>query len=641
MCGIAGAIARDRRRDVGPLVERLTQALAHRGPDGSGLRFLQGRSAAFGHRRLSIVDLELGAQPMSNEDGRVWVVLNGELYNHLDLRHELAALGHCFRTRADTEVLVHGWEEWGTELLGRLNGMYAFALFDGRSSRGSGEVVLARDPVGVKPLYFGVTDQTWWFASELQAARVCGLVGSALRPQAFDEYLVYRFVPSPGTFYPNAWKVPPSHLVRLELDALPGHPRFERFDARFDPATVPLSRRDWEEALRSGLRAAVSRQLMADVPVGSLLSGGVDSTVVTQLMRDGLAEPPLAFAVGFADAREPDELACARRAAAALGVPLVEVAVEETDYLAAWPSYLASFGEPIANVGMLLVGLLCRTVRQTRKVVLAGQGADEPLGGYPRHVAERLHPAARFLGPLLRVLPDTVGRSDNLSRFRHIAAATNEARRFAETLAVFPPPQAVAVTGHQLDPDELAEPVRRWLPEQDGSDSLNRLLQVDARMSLADDLLIVADHTAMASSVELRVPFLDLEFLALVERMPSRYKVSWLGARKWLYRRAVTGLVPDGLRTSLTGWAARVGRKLGFSAPVDRWFARWVREDAEGYLLGRGSRAPEFLRAEPIRTLLRDVRDRKLPRARQLVSLYVLESWLRGPSGASATGVRV
>src|SRR6267142_832880 len=298
MCGIAGVLAGSRTADVTPIVERLTTALAHRGPDGSGFHFARGRSVGLGHRRLSIVDVEGGAQPMANEDETVWVVLNGELYNHLDLRRELEQLGHRFRTRADTEVLVHGWEQWGTRLLERLNGIYALGLLDLRSQ--SPGLWLARDPVGVKPLYVGVTGGDWWFASELAAARSAGLLDGELRQEAFDQYLVYRFVPSPGTFYRNAWKIPPGHFCHLMLDALPKEPEFTEVETRFTPASLPQSRGEWEEALRTGLTAAVRRQLMSDVPVGSLLSGGVDSTVVTGIMRDALDTAPAAFAIGFA-----------------------------------------------------------------------------------------------------------------------------------------------------------------------------------------------------------------------------------------------------------------------------------------------------------------------------------------------------
>jgi asparagine synthase (glutamine-hydrolysing) len=628
MCGIAGALSAEPHREVVPLVERLTAALAHRGPDGTGLYYAPTRSLALGHRRLSIVDLECGAQPMANEDERVWVVLNGELYNHLDLRPELERLGHHFRTRSDTEVLVHGWEEWGPGILERLNGMYAFAVWDARQSPGT--LWLARDPVGVKPLYLGRTDRTWWFCSELAAARRCGLLPADLRPEAIDEFLVYRFIPSPGTPYRNAWKIPPGHLCRLPFANLPDQPTFEPYPTRFAPASLPRSRGEWAEALRAELDAAVRRQLMSDVPVGSLLSGGVDSTVLTRVMSDALPEPPTAFAIGFRDRPEMDELGAARRAAAALRVPLTEVGVVENEFLAEWPRQVASLGEPIADSSALLVGLLCRTVRQTHKVVLTGQGADEPLGGYPRHAGERFYRWLRHAPGVLDWMPERMLSSDRVARLRRVAREADDAQRFTETLAVFGPNEAVRLTGHAVSPAALADPVRRWLPQEDGPDSVNRLLLIDARLSLADDLLIIADHMSMASSVELRVPFLDLEFLALVERMPSRYKISRLGERKWLYRKAVSGLLPHRLRPSLVGWRGRLGRKLGFSTPLTSWFRTWLSGPAEDFLLGKGARLPGYLNAEGVQKLLVEARDHGLPRDRQVMSLFVLEGWLRG-----------
>src|SRR3989442_7979204 len=252
MCGIAGVITAERDSDVRPLLERLTAALVHRGPDGRGFHFAREHSIGLGHRRLSIVDVESGAQPMANEDERLWVVMNGELYNHLELRRELEAVGHRFRTAADTEVLVHGWEECGPALLERLNGIYAFGALDLRRN----ELWLGRDPVGVKPLYVGITDGAWWFTSELGAARSCGLLSADLRSEALDEYLVYRFVPSPGTFYRNAWKLPPGHLFRLPAEALPVSPSFQSFETRFAPSSLPSTRSEWEQALREGLTTA-------------------------------------------------------------------------------------------------------------------------------------------------------------------------------------------------------------------------------------------------------------------------------------------------------------------------------------------------------------------------------------------------
>lgn len=629
MCGISGALAPDPRADVSGIAERLSAALAHRGPDGVGLHLARGRSVALAHRRLSIVDVACGAQPMTGEDGRVWVTYNGEIYNHSVLRQQLEALGHTFRTRADTEVLVHGWEEWGPNLLQRLNGIFAFALLDERDAAAP-VLWLARDAVGVKPLYVGVSGGIWWFTSELAAAREADLLDETLRPEAFDEFLVYRFVPSPGTFYPNAWKLPPGALCRLDLNALPAKPSFDMVGTAVAPSATPRSRGEWEDALRDGLRTAVERQLMSDVPVGSLLSGGVDSTVVTRFMRDALPEPPMTFGIGFAGEPGGGELANARRAAQALAVPLTEVSVRDDEYQAAWPVHAGRLGEPIANSGVLLVGMLCAEVRKTHKVVLSGQGADEPLGGYPRHAGERYYSLARRLGPLLRRLPEGLASSDRVRRVQRLAAEREEARRFAEILAVFSPKEAVALTRHRIEPDQLVDPVRRALPPDHDGDSLNRLLRADARLSLADDLLTVADHMSMAESVELRVPFLDLEYFALLERMPSRYKVSPVGGRKWLYRRAVAGLLPDAVRRDLTGVRSRLGRKLGFATPIDRWFRDWLHGGAEAYLLGPSARSTAFLQADTVRELLTAVRDRGAPRTRQLLALYVLEAWLRG-----------
>lgn len=630
MCGIAGIIAADPRRDVSSAIRRLTAALAHRGPDGDGVDFARGRSVALGHRRLSIVDLACGAQPMANEDGRVRVTFNGEIYNHLELRRELETLGHRFRTRSDTEVLVHGWEEWGTELPGRLNGIFAFGILDTRGGDEQPVVWLMRDPAGVKPLYTGVTDGLRWFASELAAARTSGLVAETFRREAFDEFLVYRFVPSPATFFTDAWKLPPGSICRLDASGVGGQPAFASYESRVTAGPTPSGAADWEHALRSGLREAVERQLMSDVPVGSLLSGGVDSTVVTKFMRDALPQPPMTFGVGFAGETDDGELVHARRAAAALGVPLTEVSVREAEYRARWPEHAATLGEPIANSGVLLVGMLCAEVRKTHKVVLSGQGADEPLGGYPRHAGERYYPVARRLRPLLEQLPERVASSDRVRRIRRLAAQPEEARRFTEILAVFSPAEALDMTGHALDPAALAEPVRRALPEEGDGDSLNRLLRADARLSLADDLLTVADHMSMAESVELRVPFLDLKYLGLLDRLPGRYKVSAFGSRKWLYRRAVAQELPPAIRRELTGMRARLGRKLGFATPIDRWFREWLHDDAEEYLLGPSARTPAYLSPEPIRELLVAVRDRGAPRTRQLLALYVLEAWLRG-----------
>ena len=583
MCGIAGALGSGPSARVVEVTRRLTRALAHRGPDGEafwvwpherGGRLIDSAlpsaaAIAVGHRRLSIVDLVTGDQPMSNEDGTVWVTLNGEIYNQRALRAALEKRGHHFRTTADTEVLVHGWEEWGDELFGRLNGIFALVLVD----TGSQEVILARDPAGVKPLYVGVESGITWWGSELGPAVGAGIATGAIDDDAVKLFLLFRFVPSPRTIRTRAWKVPPSHYLRLSLRDAGYAPDFKFYASTIRSAAEPRSEADWCESLGTELEAAVARQLMSDVAVGSLLSGGVDSSVVTALMGRHLDQPPQAFGVGFASEGARNEVALGASAARELRVPFEGTQLTDNEYLAAWPASFARVGEPIGNSGGWLVEMLCRTVRRSHKVVLSGQGADEPLGGYPRHMVERLRRLGRFAPGLSALVAGRIIGGDAGNRLRRVVNAPTRLDRYLEIFTVVPA-EAVdgAVRGGAAARDLGREAVARWMPAE-SSDALNDLLQVDSRLSLADDLLIVADHFSMASSVELRVPFLDLEFLDLVGRMPSRFKISRLGERKWLYRRSARAILPPALGDRLCGWRARLGGKLGFATPVDRWFS--------------------------------------------------------------------
>jgi asparagine synthase (glutamine-hydrolysing) len=640
MCGVSALLLRDPQADAGGILERLSAGLVHRGPDGHGLILASGRSAGLAHRRLSILDLHTGGQPMANEDASVHVSFNGEIYNYRALRKELEQAGHHFASQADTEVLVHGWEEWGPRLPERLNGIFAFVVLDCRRGTGNPEFFLARDPVGAKPLYVGEFSDGWWVASELDAAQRAGLVDGGLSAEALGEFLVYRFIPAPRTPFRRAWKLPPASFVQIDRSTPAGPPDFHSYRYAAEERELPGTDAEWAEALRSGIRAAVARQLMSDVPVGSLLSGGVDSVLVTALMGEASGGVmPTCFAIGFEAADGGEELTAARRAAASLGAPLRAVHADDEAYLRLWARQAAMVGEPIANSGVLLVGLLCAEVRRTHKVVLSGQGADEPLGGYPRHAAARLRGVARGLRPVLRALPDGILASDRLDRLRRIGRGQDEAGWFTELLAVFEPEVAASMLRTPLARESLVAPMKAALAVGGGDDCLNRLLLADARLSLADDLLMVADRMSMAHSVELRVPFLDLELLGLVTRMPSRLKVSWLGERKWFYRRAVAPLLPADLRQSLLGPRARLGRKLGFATPLDRWFSRWADGEAERTLLGPDAVSPAVLDPDGVRRVIMAARDRHRSRARQLMSLFVLEAWLRTLNGSTRPSV--
>jgi asparagine synthase (glutamine-hydrolysing) len=638
MCGIAGIVSRTADREAGELVLAATQALTHRGPDGEGFwrlagdraglcspRDLAGRAdMVLGHRRLSIVDIDGGAQPMGNEDGSVWVSFNGEIYNHADLRQELEHLGHRYRTQCDTETLVHGWEEWRERLFGRLNGIFAFAIADLRRR----EIVLVRDPIGVKPLYVGTSAGRTWFASELAAAAETGLVSTGLSPDAIKLFLTFRFIPSPYTIAPNAWKLPPGHYVKLTSADAGTEPRFVAFECRIRSSANPRSSRDWGEALIAELDGAVHRQLMADVPVASLLSGGVDSSLITQMMAAHLPYAPQTFGIGMRSEGTANEALAAERAAAELGVPHSSTVLEDEAYVSAWPTVLGQIGEPIANSSALMIRTICEQVGRSHKVALCGQGADEPLGGYPRHMTERLQRFGRLSPRLSRAVTRHAFGKESATRLDRALSARDRTERYVEIFSVLPSQEIdQLVRGGSATASELARAaVERWVRTRDSGDDVNDLLFVDARLSLADDLLIIGDHTAMRSSVELRVPFLDLAMLELVERMPSKYKVSRLGERKWLYRKAAAQHLPPDLAHRLCGPTKRFQRKRGFSSPLSDWFDAEHGLLASNELWARALRARPELAAERIEEALGALGEEGLSRRRSV--LYSLAQWL-------------
>jgi len=582
MCGVTGVLAARPSSLVPQAALRLTVALRHRGPDGEGFwanvpgqtkrldrqRLPAESSLVLGHRRLSIVDLNTGDQPMCNEDGSIWVTYNGEIYNHLELRTVLQAAGHRFATRADTEVLLHGWEEWGEDLFSRLNGIFAFALADRRRDL----TVLVRDPVGAKPLYVGTQEGLTWWASELGAAREAALVSGVVSREALKLFLMFRFIPAPAAALERTWKLPPGHYVLLRPSDAGLTPQFRSYCTSVHSTAAPHDRSQWREALLAQLEQAVARQLMSDVPVGSLLSGGVDSALVTRMMDRHLPYHPQTFGIGFRSHGEASEARAGEHAAGALGVPFTPIWVDDAEYLAAWPGAFAQVGEPIGNSGGLLVHLLCRGVARTHKVVLSGQGADEPLGGYPRHMAERLRRLGRLAPRTSGWVAEQLLGAGAGRRLLRVLSAGDRIDRYLEIFAVVEPEIVDSLVPGTVPSRELGRAaIARWVDDATSGDDLNDLLRVDARLSLADDLLVIADHFSMRASVEVRVPFLDLQFLELVERMPSRYKVSRIGERKWLYRQAAAQYLPPVLARRLGGLGERIGRKQGFTTPLERW----------------------------------------------------------------------
>jgi asparagine synthase (glutamine-hydrolysing) len=584
MCGICGIVSASGPADPDRLA-RMSAKLLHRGPDSDGA-FVNG-PVGLAARRLAIIDLETGDQPIANEDGTVHVVQNGELYNYPELRAELERAGHTFRTRGDTEVLVHLYEQEGPAFARRLRGMFAVALWDSDRRR----LVLARDRYGIKPLYYRADADGLEFASELRS-----LPRGEIDLDALEAFLAFNSIPAPLTIFREARKLPPGHVLVWE----DGSVQIERY-AR--PAPVPADElRDDDEAelieeLRSRLRDSVRAHLLADVPVGVLLSGGIDSSALAALASEESAEPVRTFSIGFEE-RSFDELADAGLVADRYGTRHREL-VLRPDAALLLPALADAFDEPFADSSALPTYLVSQLAAEDVKVALSGEGGDELFGGYYTYVADLLAARAGGLAtrarPLVERLPTSTARASfdyKAKRFVRGAHLPPLERHHAWK-EIFSADARAELTGrrHAFDPVDL---YRGRYAETEGADELARLQDVDLGIYLVDDLLVKTDRASMAHSLEARVPFLDPVVTNFAMALPTRHRVRGL-RKKVLLRKAVAPLVPSRIVR---------GKKRGFSIPA----AAWLRGDLEPFaretLSADTLRRQGFFRPEAVTALI-------------------------------------
>jgi asparagine synthase (glutamine-hydrolysing) len=622
MCGIAGLAALDGRQvDPRPL-RAMCDALRHRGPADEGT-WSEG-PVALGNRRLSIIDLAGGHQPMRSEDGRVVVVHNGELYNHEALHAELEAAGHRFATRCDTEVLVHGFEQWGAEgLLERLRGMFAVAIWDARGAPagGSGRLVLARDRFGIKPMYWTAraAGPQLAFASELGALRALGL-REELDPDALEAYLAFNSIPHPLTIFRGVAKLPPGAL----LEWTPGAEPVVREWCRPLPAAADALRGESAEELagevRDRLRDSVRAHLVADVPVGVFLSGGVDSGALCALAAQETPGRVSTFSIGFEE-QSFDELELARRVARRYGTDHHELVVRP-DAVELLPEIVAAFDEPFADSSALPTYLVSRLASQHVKVALSGEGGDELFGGYYTYVANRLAPrlapVARLARPLVERLPSSSRRvSLDYKARRFVRAAhlppVERHHGFKEILAPELRDELLGAAG-RADP---LEPWREHWARTEGAEELARLQELDLNHYLPGDLLVKTDRASMAHSLEARVPFLDPHVAELALALPTAMKVRGR-QKKVLLRRAVEPLLPREVVH---------GAKRGFSIPAAAWLRGELEPFARATLSSETLRRQGYFEPAVVTRLIDDHVTGVEDRSRQLWGLLAFTLW--------------
>lgn len=622
MCGICGQYNFETQAPVlRQEVQDMTKTLTHRGPDDEGY-YVQG-PLGLGFRRLSIIDLAGGHQPMSDREESVWVVFNGEIYNFRELRKDLQAFGHVFRTESDTEVILHGYKQWGDDVLNHLSGMFGLAIWDVRKRR----LILARDPFGIKLVYYKIERGRVSFGSEIRAVLAASRDRFEVDPDAMNLFLRYRYTPSPYTLYKGIKKLAPGTMLIFEN----GSYRLSRWYRNRPTPFVPMkSDQEAQEELLALYQRSVQRHLISDVPVGLLLSGGIDSGLLLALMNlFGRSWPT--FTVGYGSQFADDELVDAAETARVLSSVHTPVTLTRSTFEKALPKIVACLEEPVATSSIVPMYFVCERARQDVKVALIGQGPDELFGGYRRHLGVRygavwgnLPKWARTLISLaIRALP----RNEMLKRGLYSLDVPQRMRRYQQVLSILPGQRIDGLFREGLIErnagDKILECWEGLNELMEETDELGGLQFLELRSTLPDELLMYADKLSMAHGLELRVPYLDKEIVQFVEKLPAQFKVRGY-SQKWLHRQVCRSYLPPSfLKRAKRGFAVNV---------VDEWFRAEKSNKMGEMLLDGESRMYQYLRREAVQELFEEHSSGRNDNHKILFSLVVLEEWLRSHS---------
>jgi asparagine synthase (glutamine-hydrolysing) len=616
MCGICGIYGQPVDQ---ALLESMMSAMSHRGPDGAGLFVSDG--IGLGHRRLSIIDLQSGSQPMTNESNEIQVVFNGEIYNYIELKKTLEQKGHFFKTQSDTEVIVHGYEEWGEGCVNYFNGMFAFAIWDDSCNK----LILARDHLGIKPLYYFESNGVIVFASEIKA-----LLRSEKCPREVDvgslgDLFTYRYVPSPKTLFKNIYKLPPGHT----LTASSGGILIERFWLWKPRIEIKLRQCDAIAQYQELLEDAIRLQLRSDVPVGLFLSSGIDSNAILAIMAKHIPSAIHTFTIGFEQGESTNETNDARLMAKKFDADHTEMIIGPKDYEKYYENYLWDLEEPVGNETAAAFYFVSKLASEKVKVALTGQGADEPWAGYRRYVGVKMSciysklPTVftALLKNIVMFLPRnewmkrgviSLSEPDIMTRFTKIYSFFSiemRDRLFKEWVK-----QEIAIKGggQHSALDHLQQDVNDL-------DALTQMLYIDTRANLPDDLLMVNDKTSMANSIETRVPFLDYRLVEFIESLPSNWKLNGLEG-KYLHKKAVEKWLPREMIYC---------KKKGFANPINDWLRVSMNKYVKDCLLTSDSSIKEYFNQDYVENLLRLHNNNKEEYFRHIYLLISFEMWHR------------
>lgn len=620
MCGIAGLITGKEMQDTSSVLHRMTDAIAHRGPDDEGFFETFTRDnrhyVGLGHRRLSIIDLSTGHQPIGNEDGSIQIVFNGEIYNFQELRQDLITRGHRFVTASDTETIVHAYEEFGEACVDRLRGMFAFAIWDAKREK----LFLARDRFGKKPLFIYEHDGLLLFASEIKSLLACSRIRAAVDRQAIWDYLAYRYVPGPATLFSGIRKLLPGSHAVWERGVLSERRYYSPPDGM--PFSADGLPRDPVGTFLETLDEAVKIRMISDVPFGAFLSGGIDSSAVVGLMARHSSLPVKTFSVGFGEAKY-SELGYARVIAQQFATDHHELTVSQDHLMEELPALVRFRDAPVSEPADIPIYLLSKEARHSVKMVLTGEGSDEFLGGYPKHVFERYVGAYQripsllrhgLIEPLVRALPYRFRRAKTATLNMGLSDKTDRLPRWFGALSRKERDELVAFN-HERDQegggvqfDTLTE-----------NSALRRILYFDQTSWLPDNLLERGDRMTMAASIEARMPFMDHKLADYVSSLPDNFRVRGRQT-KWILREAMKQLLP----------AAILERpKVGFRVPVNEWFRGPMRDYLYDHLLSEDSKTQDYYRRNVLERVLKDHVEGRQNHEKLLWCLLNLEIWHR------------
>jgi len=629
MCGICGIFDfKGQRADRG-LLERMNERIRHRGPDGDG--FYVCGPVGLANRRLSIIDLDGGWQPQTNEDSSIQVVFNGEIYNFIELREELLTKGHKFKTRSDTEVIVHAYEEWGDDCTNRFNGIFAFALWDSRRHSGGlqvepapGRLLIARDHLGVKPLYYVQLGDRLLFSSEIKALLADPACPKEVDLQALSQLFTLRYVPSPRTLFQRIQKLPPGHRMLVQSSGI----QIERYWKTTPQLRSKIDEPALVEEYRDLVEDAVRLQMRSDVPVGLFLSSGIDSASLLAIMSKLSNQPVRTFTIGFENGEKTNETDDAREIAKMFGAEHTEMVLGAQDYEKYYERYLWDLEEPVGNETAAAFYFVSYITSKQVKVALTGQGADEPWAGYERYwgvkVSETYSRLPQFLTKgLLRHVGEHWVKQERLKRGLTALYERDVLSRLVNIYSFFSPDMKAKlfqpwVKEHiSANGVEAKGALRQLHSEVEHLDPLTQILYMDTRTNLPDDLLMVGDKTSMANSLEVRVPFLDYRLVEFIETLPPHLKLNGHQG-KYLHKKAVEKWLPKEIVYR---------KKKGFANPIDMWLRTSMRRFVSDRLLSDGAGVNRYFNRDFIRQTIEKHEENQAQHLRHIYLLLSFEMW--------------